>query len=228
MKEYAALLDSYIEEYNNTPSRGRDMDNKSPNEVYRLNLPLNDEGKPIIRKVNDITALDMLCGTIEERTVRKNAVQILNNFYFHDDLLGYHTKKVVVSYVPENIDTIFVFDTDFRLICKAEAQVITPYRKTTEEDFRQAKKQQKKARELVKKYRPTEEANIHNIIASNQLQEKQYSKHDEICATMSIIPAINKNSKRLKEINEADDWSMDDMESLTNLYEMRKRIAGGY
>ena len=198
MDEYLAELDTYIEEYNNTKSRGWDMDGKSPNQVYAENAHTS-------KRVVDENILNVLCGTFEERTVGKNGVRILNNYYYSEGLIPYYGKKVIVSYVPENIDKIIVFDTDMRIVCEAAAKVVTPYRSTTEDDYRKAQREKKAVRNYNKQYAPIGGLNIHSLIAASQLSEKQYEEYGEIDSVPYIGSTIRHNSRKLKEIAEANE-----------------------
>lgn len=179
--DFIALLHAYIAEYNQTPNGGADMDGKCPDQVYFENLTAK-------RTVSDIGALRLLCGSFEERIVHKNGVSIKNNHYFNDELLHHLDKRVIVSYDPENMDQMAIFDMDGRKICMASAKIRTPFRHTTEEDYRRAAKEKKKARAIVAAHKPLRDRPIHDIIARNQLMEKDYSENANTAATEQIIP----------------------------------------
>jgi len=196
MQEYEAALTAYIEEYNNTPSSGQDMGGQAPNTVYNKNL-----SNP--RQISDATALDILCGTFAERIVGKNGAQVLSNFYWDDALIAHRNKKIIVSYLPENIDKIFVFTADMTLICEAKANTVTPYRTTTEDDYKRAQKRKRAVREHNQQYEPMQNVNVHSLIAMNQLEEKQYSERGEVNTTTQVVPVIQKNNRKFKEIAEA-------------------------
>ena len=154
-----------MEDYNHTPSRGKDLDGKSPDEVYYQNLSVK-------KMVTDSKALDLLCGTFDMRTVGKNGIRFKNRYYWNEGLLPYLNKKVVINYTSDNMDLLYVFDEDRRAVCTAEAKVRTPFRNTTEADFKKAEKERKAARQLVKKYRPVMEHDTMSLIAKNQLAEQ--------------------------------------------------------
>lgn len=196
MEEYLSSLDIYIEEeYNNTKSKGRDMNGKTPNEVYYENLS-------VVCRVKDENVLNIICGTFEGRTVGKNGVRILNNYYYDEALIAHYGKKVIVSYVPENIDKVVVFDANMRIINEAHARIVTPYRNTTQEDYNRAKKAKKAIKKFNQQFAFERETNIHGLIASNQLKEKQYAEDGEIATIEHITPRIQQNSRKLKEIAE--------------------------
>ena len=192
IEEYIELLTAYIAEYNNTPSRGIDMEGKCPDQVYFENLKVK-------KVVSDTDALRLLCGNSEERVVHKNGVSIKNNTYFHERLTAHFGERVVVTYDPANIDKMAIFDSQNRAICVAEAKIRTPFRNSSEEDYIRAAKEKKAARAVVKKHAPGRDMTIHEIMARNQLMEKNYSETDKSNVIEQIAPRAARNAKTLKE-----------------------------
>lgn len=191
MDEFIKLLSAYIAEYNRTPSRGIDMNGKCPDEVYFENLSVK-------QIVSDLDVLRLLCGNSEERTVHKNGVSIKNNNYFHENLLYHQGERVIVVYDPDNIDKMAIFDMNNRAICTAEAKIRTPFRHTSEEDYIKAAKEKKKARAIVREYKPTRDADIHEIIARNQLTEKVFREDCEASVVERVLPLVAENAAILK------------------------------
>lgn len=191
MDEFVKLLSAYIAEYNRTPNSGVDMNGKSPDEVYFENLEVK-------QVVSDLDALRLLCGNSEERTVHKNGVSIKNNNYFHEKLLYHLGERVIVVYDPDNIDKMAIFDMNNRAICMAEAKIRTPFRNTTEEDYIKADKEKKKARAIVREYKPTRDADIHEIIARNQLTEAAFREDGESGVIERVLPLAAENAAILK------------------------------
>lgn len=191
MEDFIEKLAAYIQEYNNTPSKGRDLDGKCPDQVYFENLITK-------RVVSDTAALRLLCGNADERVVHKNGISIKNNSYFSEALSAHFGKHVIVVYDPENIDKIGVFDMDNRAICMAEAKIRSPFRKTTEEDYIRAAKEKKKARDIVKKQAPVRDMDIHSIIARNQLLEKTFAESGDTSVVEHITPQAARNAEILK------------------------------
>lgn len=161
LADYIEKLAAYLQEYNNTPSKGRDLHGCCPNQVYAENLIVK-------RAVADFDALRLLCGNSDERVVNKNGILIKNNSYFNDILQKHIGQKVIVTFAPADIDKIAVFDMENRAICMAEAKICTPFRHTSEEDYRRTEKEKKAARAIVKQHAPVRELDIHSIIARNQ------------------------------------------------------------
>lgn len=196
LEEYIQAVDAYIAEYNATPSSGRDMERKSPDQVYQENLKVK-------RVISNLDALRLLCGNSEERVVHKNGVSIKNNSYFNELLLSHLGERVIVTYDPANIDKIAVFDMENRAICMAEAKIRTPFRHTSEEDYIRAAKEKKAARAIVKKYAPKREMGIHEIISRNQLMEKQFTETGDTRVVEQITPQAARNAEILKETDVA-------------------------
>ena len=165
IETFLAALDNYMEDYNNTPSRGKNLEGKSPDEVYYQNLSVK-------REITDRKTLALLCGTFDMRTVHKSGITFKNRVYWDKALLPYFKKKVIINYDSENLDVLNVFDEDMRAVCTAEAKVRTPFRNTTEADYKKAMKQKKQARQMVEKYRPQVELDTMSMIANIQLSEQ--------------------------------------------------------
>lgn len=191
LEEYKQAVAAYIAEYNATPNTGRDMYRKSPDQVYCENL----KEKRVIR---DLEALRLLCGNSAERVVNKNGVTYNYNSYFNEALLSHLGERVIITYDPANIDKIAVFDLQNRAICMATAKIRTPFRHTTEEDYKRAAKEKKAARNIVKRYAPKRDMDIHDIIARNQLMEKQYTESGETITIDRITPQAARNAETLK------------------------------
>lgn len=187
MDTFLECLDRYMEEYNHTPSRGKDMEGKSPDEIYYQNLSVK-------REITDRhrSTLAVLCGTFDTRTVQKNGITFNNREYQNEKLLPYYKKKVIINYDPENMDELNVFDTEMRAVCTATAKIRTPYRHTTEEDYKAAQKQKKQVRQFVKKYQPQAEQDLITIISQNQFAEKE--RMDAVyspAAVEQVMPGID-------------------------------------
>lgn len=153
------------------------MEGKSPDEIYYQNLPVK-------REVADRRALAILCGNFETRTVHKNGITLMHREYQNEKLLPYFKRKVIVNYDPENIDELNVFDEEMRSICVAVARIRTPFRHTTEEDYKRAQKEKKRARQFVEKYRPQMEQDTISLIAKNQLSEQ--TKRDSVFSPVAV------------------------------------------
>ncbi|MDO5560951.1 MAG: Mu transposase C-terminal domain-containing protein, partial [Oscillospiraceae bacterium] len=106
------VFKGYVKEYNSLPHGGDGMDGKSPDQIYYENLK-------DVKRIENKDALKLLCGKIIERIVRNNGIKIFDTFFFNYDglLARYFSKKVKVCYDPDDLETIFVFDMDFRFIC---------------------------------------------------------------------------------------------------------------
>lgn len=197
LDRFMKLLAAYIDEYNQTPNSGMDMEGKCPDQVYSENLSVK-------RVVSDRDALRLLCGNTAERVVNKSGISIKNNHYYHDALLAYMGERVMVVYDPDNIDKMAVFDMKGRAICLAEAKIRTPFRHTSEEDYIRAAKEKKAARAIIAKYKPAREMDIHEIVARNQLMEKTFTDSGDPDIMEHITPQATENSAILKATNHTE------------------------
>ena len=225
IEEFLVCLDNYMEDYNHTPSRGKDLDGKSPDEVYYQNLSVK-------KMITDKKALDLLCGTFDMRTVGKNGIRFKNRYYWNEGLLPYLNKKVVINYTSDNMDLLYVFDEDRRAICTAEAKVRTPFRNTTEADFKKAEKERKAARQFAKKYQPVMEHDTMSLIARNQLAER--AEQDAAYSPAAVEPValdFDTGVFEAKRSPKDADPDIPDIQSVLldrYLEEEKKRKAGGY
>lgn len=198
--EFNRALGNWIEDYNNTPNGGAFMNNESPNAVYQKHL----KSKVTINQ----EALEMLFATINTRTVHKNGITMYNKNYYDIALIPYLGRKVIVRNFPENIDKVYVFDLEDNYICSALARRLTPYRNTSEQDYKNAQKEKKAVYEHIKKYAPKKNLDVHELIAKNQAEE-YYLKNNinEIecnttqVQTISIPPKASDNKKKVSNLS---------------------------
>lgn len=165
LEEVIEKLDNYIKLYNETQHGGKGMDNLSPNEVYFRDL----EEK---REIEDYIAFRTLCGRVKEYTVQRNGLRINEaTFYDMELVIKYFHKKVRVYYDPNNIDEISVFTLKDEFICNIRAKEMSVFRNRTSEDYREAKREQKRFREAIAAYGPNTNIDVNQIIAQNQAKE---------------------------------------------------------
>ncbi|MEG1779278.1 MAG: Mu transposase C-terminal domain-containing protein, partial [Oscillospiraceae bacterium] len=151
----------------------------------------------------DHEALRMLCGTVDERVVHKNGITINNRTYRSELLISHLKETVYVIIDPDNMDEVNVFDMESRAICVAQATVRTMFRHTTEEDYKRAEKEKKAVRAFNKKYQPTREYTVTELIAKQQFEELQYEQRKETEVVEQINPQVTANAKKLKETKQA-------------------------
>lgn len=192
--EFIKLLYKWIDDFNNMPSKGKACQGKTPNIVYQENL----HNKTVLYDTN---VLDILCGTFEERVINKNGISFKNRQYTNDLLLCHLGERVMINYSSENIDKLNVFDMNMQAICVAIPRIVTPYRTATEEDFKRAANEKKKARKAIDTNKSVRDMDIMNIIARNQFEEMQYKKEqagtDETDIITQINPIMSKNNQVL-------------------------------
>lgn len=203
MDVFINLLYKWIEEFNNRPSKSKACNGKTPNQVYYENL----HTKTVLQ---DNSVLDILCGTFEERTISKNGVSFKTRQYTSEVLLSHMGERVIINYSPENFDRLNIFDMEMNAICVATPKIVSPYRTATEEDFKRAAAEKKKARKIVRELKPVRDMDIMNLVARNQFEEMQYQNSktnlDMLEVTeqaprdtiTKINPVMSKNNEILK------------------------------
>lgn len=228
--EYIETVTAYIAEYNNTAHSGRDMDGKTPNQVYLENLRYK-------REVKNTDVLRLLCGRFITRTVGRNGICLNNTTFTEYDgkLLRYYKKKVTVVYDPEDMSSLTVLEHESkRFICNIQPKVLTPFGAANEEDFRRAAKQRKNALDYVNGAKPRRmaEHQTFSIISKNKLLEKnfeeEYSKRNEEISSDSIkTPLIEQTEKSVSAARQKADKSntaVDETEDVClSLYEYFKK-----
>lgn len=202
---FLKLLGDYIDEYNTTPSRASGLNNESPEETYYKNLVEK-------REIRDFEQLRILCGESDFRIVQRNGIHYRERWYSNfEKLLPYIGEKVRIYHLPQDMDVLSIFTEDMVFICKAEANVATPFRKTTSEDYERAKKAQKEARKRVRENKPVMELDTMHIIAEYQRKEKEAReaklleaeelKNPDMPVTQHILPAFEHVSKTDADID---------------------------
>lgn len=216
MDEYISHAADFVDQYNSSASTADEMDGKSPNEVYRENLHC----KRVVKGMENV--LSRLCGRFEERTVQRNGVNLLHNFYYNDSgaLLPYFGKRVIVNYDPEDLSEMLILDKETkRFICRVRPKAITPFRHATEEDIKTVKREQRNVYDYVNGYKPhrTTNSEIMSLVAKKQLLERNFEEQSqdgkdeietEIIGT-PIIEAVNnaveKSVKAEAHVDEDDE-----------------------
>ena len=195
LDEFNSYFQNWVEEYNSKPNGGAFMNGESPNVVYEKNLKHKV-------KVNQ-DALNMMCATVNIRTVHKNGVSVWNNNYYDTALIPYFQQNVIVRNSPENIDKVYIFDMENNYICTAAAKLVTAYRNTSEADFAEAKRQKREVKEHIKKYAPKHNISVHELIAVNQAEEIATSYDAKTSETELVNIQTEKAVSELKKGGES-------------------------
>lgn len=220
---YIERLAEYINEYNNTSHHGNDMKGKTPNQVYYENLK-------VVRRIGNSNALRLLFGKTVERTVQKNGIAMHNNTFTNSDgkLIPYYSKKVMVIYDPDDLETVYIFDTEYNYICSASAKLKTPFRSCNEEDYIRAGKERRAVRQFTKKYKPKQCKSVFDLITQYQLEELQYK--DEQSADISVQEVATSYSaeieKTFEERQQEKENNQDIMDNI--MFDYYKKNAGGF
>jgi hypothetical protein len=149
LETLAPLVDRYIAAYNATAHTGAGMDGRSPNEVMALREN---------RRVIDAESLDLICRVWSgELTVGKNGVKFKDIWFgqYDTNLLYRQGRKVRVSYDPQDLSSVHVYDaTTWHFITIAEqARMIAYGVKADEEALRAAMAEKARCRKILKSHR---------------------------------------------------------------------------
>jgi len=151
LETISQAFEKYAQAYNSQPHTGAGMNGKSPDEVLATRTS---------RRVIDKEVLDMLlCVWSGELTIGKNGVRFGGMLYgqYSPDLISNFGKKVRVSYDPNDVRSVAVYDAkSLKLICIAEQNRLINFSDPVSEEFtRAAIRQQKTIAKSLKAYRDT-------------------------------------------------------------------------
>lgn len=226
--EYVETVTAYIAEYNSTAHSGRDMDGKTPNQVYLENLHYK-------REVKNTDILRLLCGRFITRTVGRNGICMNNTTFTEYDgkLLPYYKKKVTVVYDPDDMMNLTVLEYESKkFICNIQPKILTPFGAANEEDFRRAAKQRKNVLDYVNGARPRRmaEHQTFSIISKNKLLEKNFEEEyrksvDGITSDSIYTPIIEQAEKSVSKAHKGAEGKTETVEEdvCQSIYEYYKK-----
>ncbi|MDE6003800.1 MAG: Mu transposase C-terminal domain-containing protein [Oscillospiraceae bacterium] len=189
---YQEQLENYLKEYNASPHFGKDMNGRTPDEVYYGSIVTEI-------KTVDADALRILCGKREERKVNNSGVTLFCNTFtsYEGELLNYLNRKVSVIYDPLDMERVYIYSLDGRFICQAFPKIRSPFRGVNEEDYIRAGKMRKKALKVTREWKPKKLKNESEILFGNITEEHQYQmKHKQEIENETIIEAKKAVSDR--------------------------------
>lgn len=209
-EEYIQKLENYINEYNSTSHSGLGMEGKSPDTVYDENLPT------VIRKVTDNLTLNLICGKVVSRKVHNNGVKLFCNTFndINGELYKYVGDTVLIRYDPENMEKVYIFDNDGKLICEAVPKLHSPFRGVNEEDYIRAGKEKKKVRKMIEEYKPQRLKNEEDYLFGN-IAEEHKAKQALLEETENISISVTNAEKPAERFNPYKD-----------MYESYKKESG--
>jgi len=151
LEGFANVFARYAKAYNNTAHSGEGMDGRTPAEVLasRTRQRIMAEG-----------VLELLMRVWSgELTVGKNGVRFKKMYYgqYNMELAIYQGKKVRVSYDPDDLRTLYIYDSKtLRLVTTAEQNQLIKYGRAVDEDsLRFAMRQKSQRKRIERQYRDT-------------------------------------------------------------------------
>jgi len=184
MAEFTELVDRYIEVYNNTAHTGAGMDGRSPAQVMAMR-----QSRRVLRDgVPDL----LIQVWSRELVIGKNGIRFkgLNYGQYHHDLLWHQGKKVRVSYNPDDVSRISVYDaTNLQFMCYAEQNQLVGYGPIGEEHLREGARRKGQVLRDAKRYRKTQRDAFADLptLAIRAQQEAQQPEPVEAAATMRPV-----------------------------------------
>lgn len=159
LKSFTELIDKYIEVYNNSSHTGRGMEGATPMQVMN-----SRETKRAILERSLEYLLQVWSGEIK---VGKNGVRFKNLYFgqYSAELARYQGKMVRVSYDPEDIRRVFVYEAEtWKFITVAEqARLIRYHSPLDEEMLREAMRQKARIQRIHKEHKSSQRARFMDL-----------------------------------------------------------------
>jgi len=185
LESFTALFDRYVAAHNATAHTGDGMDKRSPNEVMAT--------RKGVRVLVD-GVLDLLCRVWSGKlTVSKNGVKFKNLWFgqYEVELMAQQGKTVRVSYDPQDLTSVQVYDETWNLITIAEQAKLVRYGLGADETaLRDASAAKARARKVVKGYRDASRtANMNLLDLTIEAMEKNQRPDPEPTESPMLRPA---------------------------------------
>ena len=151
-EKFKELFTSYVDVYNKNSHSAKDMQEQGPLEVFQS------------RRIHRVLApgvMELLMRVwSRELTVGKNGVQFKGIYYgqYNSELLVHHSRKVKLSYDPDDLRRVYVYDAvTFKLITVAEQNQLVSYGAAISEDsLRNAMREKRRVLRVAKEFRNNE------------------------------------------------------------------------
>jgi len=148
LAEFSEKFGEYAELYNNTVHTGNGMNGRTPAEVL---------AKRTRKRVMKEGVLELLMRVWSgELVIGKNGVRFKGLWFgqFDPELIALQGKKVRVSYDPDDLRRVYVYDAaTWQFITIAEQAKFVAYGRVGEEDLRAATREKNRVRRAVKEFR---------------------------------------------------------------------------
>lgn len=201
LDEFSEMFDVYINDVyhmkNHSGLKKQGEPKPIPIEVYK-------NAERYIKAAPPFEYALSLLGKSEERTVSNVGIYINNITYSHEELGGYVGEKVIVRYNLNDLESIMVYSTDGRQICRAyTAEKLNPTADKDDavltEHLKAQKRQYRKAKELIAEMKiPYAERGLHLPELENAPQKivslPQDRQFGEVLEKRAVI--AKKNEKK--------------------------------
>lgn len=149
LNSFNQLVGKYIEVYNSAAHTGRGMNEKSPAEILTRQVSRRVIADGILNLLMRVWSGELIVG--------KNGVRFKGMYYgqYNPELLIYQGRKVKVSYDPDDLRKIYIYDSaTMKLITIAEQNQLIQYgTAVSEENLRKAMSEKSHALKIAKAYR---------------------------------------------------------------------------
>ena len=176
LESFTEIAGQYIEVYNNSAHTGKGMEGRTPTEVFTSRSS---------RRVMTEGVLELLLRVWSgELTVGKNGVRFKNMWFgqYDMELAAHQGKKVRVSYDPDDLRRVYVYDAvTLKLITIAEQNELIRYgSQVGEEDLREAMHHKSRALRNIRDYRDSQlTANMDLTALTIKAMQEGRKKPDE-------------------------------------------------
>lgn len=154
---FKKLFSKYVDVYNSTAHFGSGMSGHSPDQVF---------AKRDSRRVLRDGVLDLVCRVWSEPLkVGKNGVRFKNLYFgqFDSNLLSRFGEMVRLSYDPDDLGEVHIYDLNFKYICTTTQNQLVKYGAVGEDHLRQAMREKARAMKQIRSARGAKSAAISDI-----------------------------------------------------------------
>ncbi|MCT4509914.1 MAG: Mu transposase C-terminal domain-containing protein [Tepidibacter sp.] len=183
LEEFKEIHDQWIEEfYNRSPHNGLEMNGKTPEEVFVINL------KEKRTAPEDVLRL-WLMRTTRPRKVHRNGVTIDKVNYYSTDMVMLIGKEVYIRYNPDDKEVVYIYDLNDNPLCTALKRKKMSFNPTKEE-YKQLASEKKTARRLVKEALPNKDDYIGSIENIKDILEMKKEENEQKNISQNINPTV--------------------------------------
>jgi hypothetical protein len=224
LETFTAAVDRYIAIYNASAHTGAGMNNQTPDEVFSQRTS---------RRVVDEDTIELLMQVWSPAlTVGKNGVKFKGFWYgqYNQTLQQHFGKPVRVSYNPDDVTRINVYDMTYQRITIAEQATLIQYGPVGEEAVRDAMANKSRSLRIVKQSRSAHRVSamsLTDLTLSAMAENTNHETHEqhEPCMKPVRTPLDGQAKEHLRQRNQIAVRKAAGAENMTRLPDLEMDLA---